>query len=63
MIDLKEIKACMAKHDHRQKDIAVILGLSENTVNKKINGIRDFTVQELAALARMYKVDINLFIR
>ena len=53
----------MAKHDHRQKDIAVILGLSENTVNKKINGIRDFTAKELAALARMYKVDINLFIR
>lgn len=63
MIDLKEIKACMAKHDHRQKDIAVILDLSENTVNKKINGKRDFTVQELAVLARMYKVDINLFIR
>ena len=63
MIDLKEIKACMVKHDHRQKDIAVILGLSENTVNKKINGIRDFTAKELAALARMYKVDINLFIK
>ena len=63
MIDLKEIKACMAKHDHKQKDIAVILDLSENTVNKKINGKRDFTVQELAVLAKMYKVDINLFIR
>lgn len=63
MIDLGEIKACMARNGHRQKDIANILDLSENSVNKKINGERDFTVQELATLAKTYDVDINLFIK
>lgn len=63
MIDLPEIKACMAKHDHKQKDIAVILGLSDKSVNKKINGQVPFTVQELSALAKEYDVDINLFIK
>lgn len=63
MIDLGEIKACMARNDHKQKDIANILGLSLNSVNSKINGQRDFTVSELAVLAKMYDVDIKLFIR
>ena len=63
MIDLMEIKACMARNGHRQKDIANILELSENSVNRKIMGKREFTVQELAILAKMYNVDINLFIK
>lgn len=63
MIDLGEIKACMARHDHKQKDIAAILGLSDNSVNQKIQGKREFTVQELSILAKTYDVDINLFIK
>lgn len=63
MIDLGEIKACMARNDHKQKDIANILGLSSNSVNQKIQGKREFTVQELAMLAKTYDVDINLFIK
>lgn len=63
MIDLGEIKACMARNGHIQKDIANILGLSCNSVNKKINGERDFTAKELATLAKTYDVDINLFIK
>lgn len=63
MIDLGEIRACMSRCRHKQKDIATILGLSVNSVNSKINGQRDFTVQELAVLAKHYNVDINLFIK
>lgn len=63
MIDLGEIKACMARNGHMQKDIANILGLCINSVNLKIQGKREFTVQELATLAKEYDVDINLFIK
>lgn len=63
MIDLGEIKACMARNGHIQKDIANILGLSNNSVNQKMKGKREFTVQELATLAKTYDVDINLFIK
>lgn len=63
MIDLGEIKACMARHDHKQKDVADILGLCINAVNLKLNGKYDFTVQELATLAKNYDVDIKLFIK
>lgn len=63
MIDLGEIKACMARKGHKQKDIANILGLSNNSVNQKIQGKREFTVQELAILAETYDVNINLFIK
>jgi plasmid maintenance system antidote protein VapI len=63
MIDLGEIKACMARNGHKQKDIATILDLSENSVNQKIQGKREFTVHELSILAKTYDVDINLFIK
>ena len=63
MIDLGEIKACMARNGHKQKDIATILGLSDNSVNQKIQGKREFTVAELSILAKTYDVDINLFIK
>ena len=63
MVDLGEIRACMSRCRDKQKDIATILGLSENSVNSKINGKRDFTVQELSILAKHYNVDINLFIK
>ena len=63
MIDLPEIKGCMGKHDHRQKDIADILSISVNSVNLKLNGKVPFTVQELSILAKEYDVDINLFIK
>jgi plasmid maintenance system antidote protein VapI len=53
----------MARNGHIQKDIANILGLSSNSVNQKIQGKREFTVQELAILAKTYDVDINLFIK
>ena len=63
MIDLGEIKACMARNGHTQKDIAAILELSINSVNLKIQGKREFTVQELATLAKNYDVEISLFIK
>lgn len=63
MIDLGEIKACMARNGHRQKDIANILDISETSVNKKMTGKVPFTVQEVSALAKNYDVDINLFIK
>jgi plasmid maintenance system antidote protein VapI len=63
MIDLGEIRACMSRCRDTQKDIANILDLSEHSVNKKINGVRDFTVAELSILAKHYNVDINLFIK
>ena len=63
MINLWEIKACMARNGHKQKDIAAILDLSETSVNKKMTGKVPFTVQEVSALAKNYDVDINLFIK
>ncbi len=63
MIDLGEIRGCMARRRDKQKDIAVILDISDTSVNNKMTGKVPFTVEELSTLAKRYNVDINLFIK
>ena len=63
MVDLGEIRACMSRCRDKQKDIAVILDISDTSVNNKMTGKVPFTVAELSILAKHYNVDINLFIK
>ena len=41
---------------YRQKDIAKLLGIKQNTYSKKENGLSRFTVDEITILKDIFKV-------
>ncbi len=47
----------------KQKDIAKTLNVSLNTVNNKMNGKRDFTLQDIRILHAVYGVDADVFLQ
>lgn len=63
MVNLLKIKGCMAEHNHKQKDVAKILNLSIDSVNRKLLGVRKFTPDELSILAKTYNQDISVFFK
>jgi len=53
----KIIKELRLKHNLRQVDMAVILGISRVTYNKKERGIKDFTIKELIIIKNYFNLE------
>lgn len=62
MEELLNLKAWMVVHKVTQKDFAKTLGVSDQTINNKINGRRTFTLRDIKELNRVYGVEANTFL-
>lgn len=49
-----ELVAEIAKSGEMQKDIAALLTIRESTVSRKIKGLSEWTMPEIATLCRHY---------
>lgn len=50
----KRLAAEMLVDGITKKDLAILLGRSKETINKKLNGISDFTNNEVALIMNTY---------
>lgn len=50
----KELKARMFLEDDTQRDLANYLGISESTMNQKLNSKLDFTRNEISQIIKRY---------
>jgi plasmid maintenance system antidote protein VapI len=62
MEELLNLKAWMVVNKVTQKDFAKTLGVSNQTINNKINGRRSFTLQDIKKLNLAYGVEANTFL-
>jgi len=58
-----ELKAEIARHGDRQKDLAYALGISPSVLSSRINGITPFTHPETEAIAARYKMSAKDIMR
>lgn len=56
MINTNKVKGRMAELQLTQKDVASALGLSQPTVNQKINNIRPMDLNEAEKLSDLLKI-------
>ena len=56
-------KRWLIDNDIKQKQIAKDLGLSLGNTNKKINGKRYFTLQQVFTICKKYGVSADIFIK
>lgn len=54
-----EVRANAARNGLRQREIAVLLGLSQAQVSRKMSGIHGFTLDELYALADVFGCPVS----
>lgn len=61
MVNSDKLKGIMKEKRMTQADAAKILGLSECTVNQKINNVRPFFLDEAELLANVLEIDSGSF--
>jgi len=49
-----KLKALRLEHNLKQIDMAKLLGISENTYNRKENGITEFTESEIKKICEIF---------
>lgn len=58
---LKKIKGKIAENGFSQKDVATKIGISRESFSFKINGKRDFSLEELEKLSVLLSMDMSSF--
>lgn len=61
MADLR-FKAWMAENNVKQADLVELLGISTQSVWKKVNGREPFTVRQIGAICMRYNISADIFI-
>ncbi len=55
-VNVPKIKSLMALNKETQGDLSAILNLTRGSVNRKMTGKENFTLQDIIAIANHYKV-------
>ena len=56
----KKIKALMTVRNIKRSDLAKELGVSYNTLTKKLNGKREFSINEILKIKEVFDMDVEL---
>lgn len=56
----KKIKALMTVRNIKRSDLANELGVSYNTLTKKLNGKREFSINEILKIKEVFNMDVEL---
>lgn len=62
IVNIPRIRELMGRHNHKQKDLAKILGIAYQTMSAKMQGRREFTVSELQKLSTAYNTPMSEFL-
>lgn len=57
MTDTLKLKALIVEHGYTQKDVAKMLGLSAQSLNKKINNKTEFKASEISRLCAVFGIE------
>ena len=63
MTEVMTFKAWLAANDISQKEIAELLGLSQQSVYLKTNGKTDFSLPQIKKICDKYGVSADIFLR
>lgn len=56
----KKIKALMTVRNMKRSELAEKLGISYNTLTKKLNGKREFSINEVLKIKKIFDMDVEL---
>lgn len=56
----KKIKALMTVRNIKRSDLAKELSISYNTLTKKLNGKREFSINEILKIKEVFNMDVEL---
>ena len=60
MINIELIETLRKQHGYTQETIANMIGYeSRAAYNRKIRGLRDFTIEDIVALCKVFQVELN----
>lgn len=59
--NVNKIKGLLAEYNEMQIDLAILLCISKQSINNKLNLKSKFNVDEIATIANHYKKDISYF--
>lgn len=57
MTDTLKLKALIVEHGYTQKDVAKMLGLSAQSLNKKIHNKTEFKASEISRLCAVFGIE------
>ncbi len=57
----KRVKMLMTMRNIKRKDLASKMGISYNTLTKKVNGQREFCVDEILKMKEIFNLDLETF--
>lgn len=61
-VNVNKIKSAMALKGDKQIDLAEALGIAKSTLNGKLMGKRNFTLNDLYLIARRYDAELVYFL-
>lgn len=56
-----KFKGFIAENNVKQKEVADLIGVTESTISKKINGNADFDMREVRIICKHYKINADIF--
>lgn len=56
-----KFKGWMAEHGVKQKDLAELLGITQENVNAKVNGRLNFTLPQIKLICSTYQISADDF--
>ncbi len=56
-----KFKAWLVENKISQKEVADLLGISQVSVNRKLNGVEDFTVRQIRSICMKYGLSADEF--
>lgn len=59
MLNKRKLLGVMAENDITQRDLALVLGLTANTVSKKINGMGYFDTEQIDKICKTLHIQDN----
>lgn len=54
-----KIRGLIAEHGITQKELAEIIGISEQSMNLKLKGKRQFKANEIGKIARYFDIEVD----
>ena len=61
-MDALKFKGWLAQNKITQREIMDLLGLSQTSINKKVNGKEDFTLSQIKTICEHYKISADIFL-
>lgn len=60
-MDCKKFKGYMAQHDISQRELADLLGIKAESVNRKVNDKEPFTLSQVKIICQKYGISADDF--